>query len=95
MRGVDPVAAPSSEVTAALAHLVLAATQRAGLVVLCVLSRFSRVRLCAAPWPMAHRAPVCGMLQAGIPERAAMPSSTPTITGHLVPAEAAEPVAGL
>ena len=44
--------------------------------VCCVLSRFSRVRLFAALWTVAHQAPLSmGMLQARMLEWVAMPSS--------------------
>ena len=42
----------------------------------CILSRFSRVSLCVAPWTAARQAPlVHGILQARILVRVAMPSS--------------------
>ena len=42
----------------------------------CTLSHFTRVRLCATPWTVAHQAPLpMGILQARILEWVAIPSS--------------------
>ena len=97
VRGVDPLAAPSSEVAAALAHLVLAATHWGGRArPRCVLSRFSRVRLCATPWPVTRQAPLSvGFSRqeswSGLP----CPPPPPSSLGISVPTKAAEPMAGL
>ena len=95
VRGVDPLAAPSSEAAATLVHLVLATT-RGRARPCCVLSRFSRVRLCVTPWPVAHQAPLSvGFSRqeswSGLP----CPPPPPSSLGISVPTEAAEPVAGL
>ena len=83
VRGMDPLAAPSSEVAATLVHLVLATTQGEGPAVLCAKSLQSCATLCD---PVACSPPgssVHGILQAGILERAATPSPAPFVTGHL------------
>ena len=92
---MDPLAAPSSEAAATLVHLVLATT-RGRAWRCCVLSRFSRVRLCVTPWPVAHQAPLSvGFSRqeswSGLP----CPPPPPSSLGISVPTEAAEPVAGL
>ena len=95
VRGGAPLAAPSSEAAATLVHLVLATT-RGRARPCCVLSRFSRVRLCVTPWPVAHQAPLSvGFSRqeswSGLP----CPPPPPSSLGISVPTEAAEPVAGL
>ena len=45
---------------------VIAGGQSLANALVCVLSRFSRARLFATVWAVAHQAPVCGVLQARI-----------------------------